>query len=58
MSQEELQQKQEECVKLSLEIARLNKILSFKQKLFNDLDTEIYKALQQNEKDSKKNNKS
>lgn len=58
MTNEELQQKQDECVKLSFEIARLNKILSFKQKLFNDLDTEIYKALQQNEKDSKKNNKS
>lgn len=57
MTKEQLFQKQEDCFKLSLEIARLNKILSYKQKLFNDLDTEICKAVQQNEKDGKKNNK-
>ena len=45
MEQKELtiEEKQQECYKLALEIAQLRKMLFWKQNRFNQLDTDLYK---------------
>ena len=44
-----LEEKQQRCVELSVEIARLRKILGIRQNEFNKLDTEIYHLLKDQE---------
>lgn len=47
-----LEEKQQRCVELSIEIARLHKVLGMRQFEFNKLDTEIYKELKSKESES------
>ena len=49
MTKEELQNKQQEALNLSMEIARLRKILGIKQSAFNKVDKEIYEFMKSQE---------
>lgn len=53
-----VEEKQQECYKLALEIAQLRKMVSYKQHRFNQLDTELYKHFkdQQNEQEASPEN--
>ena len=53
MEQKELtiEEKQQECYKLALEIAQLRKMLSYKQHCFDQLDTELYKHFKNQQND-------
>ena len=53
MEQKELtiEEKQQECYKLALEIAQLRKMVSYKQHRFNQLDTELYKHFKNQQND-------